>query len=80
MEALKIWAPENPAHVTKPGIKFELWRKGQKFDGTPIDEKVNEFTTTAGQDSEKEFDKTANGIDLAKYDPGVFKGRRNLRE
>lgn len=60
----KVW--ENGP---KPETTIELWRKGQKFDGTPIDDKVNEFTTTAGQDSEKEFDKTANGIDLAKYDP-----------
>ena len=60
----KVWV-----NGDKPATVIELWRKGQKFDGTPIDEKVNEFTTTAGQDSEKEFDKTANGIDLAKYDP-----------
>ena len=49
---------------------IELWRKNNVTGADKIDEKVNEFTTTAGQDSEKEFDKTTTGNKLlAKYDP-----------
>lgn len=60
----KIWV-----NGDKPATKIQLWRKGTAADGTAIDEMVNEFTTTAGQDSEKEFTKTSKGILLAKYDP-----------
>ena len=60
----KVWV-----NGDKPATVIELWRKNNVTGADKIDEKVNEFTTTAGQDSEKEFDKTANGIDLAKYDP-----------
>ena len=60
----KIWV-----NGDKPATKIQLWRKGTAADGTAIDEMVNEFTTTAGQDSEKKFTKTSKGILLAKYDP-----------
>ena len=60
----KVWV-----NGDKPAIKIQLWRKGTAADGTAIDEMVNEFTTTAGKDSEKEFTKTSQGVLLAKYDP-----------
>ena len=60
----KIWV-----NGDKPATKIQLWRKGTAADGTAIDEMVNEFTTTAGQNSEKEFTKTSKDILLAKYDP-----------
>ena len=44
-------------------------RKNNVTGADKIDEKVNEFTTTAEQDSEKEFDKTTGNKLLAKYDP-----------
>ena len=54
---------------TKPATEIELWRKGQNADGTAIDEKVNKFTTTEGQNSSQEFKAKEDGIPLAKYDP-----------
>ena len=56
VEALKIWAPENPAHVTKPGIKFELWRKGG--EAGPIGQKVDGVEAKApGSDNKVNFGK-----------------------
>ncbi|ERT64630.1 S-layer homology domain-containing protein [Peptoniphilus sp. BV3AC2] len=54
---------------TKPATEIELWRKGQDAKGTAIDEKVNKFTTTEGQDSSQEFKTKEDGTPLAKYDP-----------
>lgn len=59
----KVW--ENG---DKPATVIELWRKNNVTGADKIDEKVNEFTTTTGQDSEKEFTKTSGGKLLAKYD------------
>ena len=60
----KVWV-----NGDKPATVIELWRKNNVTGADKIDEKVNEFTTTAGQDSEKEFDKTTGNKLLAKYDP-----------
>ena len=46
----------------KPNTTIELWRKGQEVDGSPIDQKIGEFTATATENS-KEF------TGLAKHDP-----------
>ena len=49
----------------KPAVILELWRKSK---GVPDGEKVNEFTTEEGKDSEHTFKTTSKDVLLAKYD------------